>query len=57
MARIRWELRPLSADGDLLDGVPVFADSAESFEAAVSFFCSEGSFGFSFRRCDGDGHV
>lgn len=50
MVSSRWELRPLSVDGVPLDEPPVFADSPESFAAAVSFFCSEGSYGFSFRR-------
>lgn len=52
MRRLRWELRPLAADGVPLDQPPIFADSAESFEAALSFFCFEGSYGFQFRRCD-----
>lgn len=52
MRALRWELRALAADGVPLDQPPIFADSPESFEAAIVFFCSEGSFGFSFRRCD-----
>lgn len=52
MPRFRWELRPLAADGVPLEQPPIFADSPEAFEAAIVFFCTEGSFGFSFRRCD-----
>lgn len=52
MARLVWELFPLDARGVPSEAPAVRVDTPEAFAAAVSFYCSEGSAGFSFRRVE-----